>query len=64
MLKNILNAFRRNADSGGMVPCDWPGDPLSHPSIRAMCERELADLPLSAGYRRPMGEQGTCPSSQ
>jgi hypothetical protein len=25
-------------------------DPLSHPSIRSMSTREIADLPLSTGY--------------
>lgn len=26
--------------------CDFPRDPLAHPDIAAMSERELGDLPL------------------
>jgi hypothetical protein len=29
----------------------WTLDPLSHPDIEAMTERELADLPFNRGYR-------------
>jgi hypothetical protein len=42
-------AFRRVAEA-----CEegsWRSDPLSHPAIRAMSERERADLP--AGQLRP-----------
>jgi hypothetical protein len=49
MLKIIWNKF-----VGFLVPDDiWPeADPMTHPAIMAMNERELADLPLSAGYYR------------
>jgi hypothetical protein len=29
----------------------WILDPLSHPDIEVMTERELADLPFNRGYR-------------
>jgi hypothetical protein len=29
----------------------WILDPLSHPDLDAMTERELADLPFNRGYR-------------
>jgi len=29
----------------------WVLDPLSHPDVEAMTERELADLPFNRGYR-------------
>ncbi|WP_394890702.1 hypothetical protein ACG873_04880 [Mesorhizobium sp. AaZ16] len=28
----------------------WMLDPLSHPDVEAMTERELADLPFNRGY--------------
>ncbi|MGJ8532319.1 MAG: hypothetical protein ACSHYC_09055 [Alphaproteobacteria bacterium] len=28
---------------------DWSRDPLSHPDLQAMSERELADLPFDPG---------------
>ena len=41
----------------GETDCDFPDaqrDPLSHPALRAMSSRELADLPFAAGYgKRP-----------
>jgi hypothetical protein len=30
---------------------DWMLDPLSHPDVEVMTERELADLPFNRGYR-------------
>jgi hypothetical protein len=29
----------------------WILDPLSHPDVEVMTERELADLPFNRGYR-------------
>lgn len=31
----------------------WILDPLSHPDVEVMTERELADLPFNRGYRAP-----------
>ena len=31
---------------------DWIFDPLSHPEVDVMTERELADLPFNRGYRQ------------
>lgn len=42
----------------GETDCDMPDawrDPLSHPAIRAMSAREIADLPFAAGYGRRLG---------
>nr|WP_265517161.1 hypothetical protein [Nitratireductor luteus] len=30
----------------------WRRDPLAHPVLQAMSQRELADLPLGAGFIR------------
>jgi hypothetical protein len=30
----------------------WMLDPLSHPDVEVMTERELADLPFNRGYRQ------------
>ena len=36
-----------------------PRDPLMHPALREMSQRELADLPFSNGARRS-GGHGSC----
>ena len=37
----------------------WTRDPLSHPALRAMSARELADLPLDPGLFRQEARQPT-----
>ena len=32
----------------------WPADPLAHPDIRRMSQRELADLPLEHPLPEPL----------
>lgn len=34
----------------------WLRDPLSHPDLEAMSEREIADLPFERGSRPPFSE--------
>jgi len=50
MLDNIWNSIRFGRRSGCRNPLakKQPFDPLSHPAIRRMSPRELADLPLGA----------------
>jgi len=36
-----------------------PRDPLMHPALREMSQRELADLPFPSGARRS-GGRGSC----
>lgn len=38
----------------------WMCDPLSHPALEAMSERELADLPLRGRYRGARDCEGNC----
>lgn len=38
----------------------WLRDPLSHPDIACMDERELADLPLGRGFRPALPVPGEC----
>ncbi|WAX94753.1 hypothetical protein N7E70_024340 [Aminobacter sp. NyZ550] len=38
----------------------WLRDPLSHPDIARMDERELADLPLGRGFRPALPVPGEC----
>lgn len=41
---------RRPQPQGGEEA--WRRDPLAHPALQAMSERELADLPLGASFIR------------
>jgi len=52
LLRRLDRQTRNNHD----VINGWKNDPLSHPAIREMSMRELADLPVSA--LRP--NQETC----
>jgi hypothetical protein len=50
MLKFFLNRIRRAEPGTPVIDQDtrlrWLRDPLSHPALEAMSERELADLPF------------------
>lgn len=51
MLKLILNVLAPRPVAGGGVPdqrerLQWLRDPLSHPVLESMSERELGDLPF------------------
>lgn len=52
-------AYRRQARVGrAKAEADrWVRDPLSHPALRAMSARELADLPLDPGLFRQEARQ-------
>jgi hypothetical protein len=39
---------------------NWILDPLSHPYVDAMTERELGDLPFNRGYRGATECAGDC----
>ncbi len=39
---------------------EWLRDPLAHPVIEAMSERELADLPFSRGPSRARAAEARC----
>jgi hypothetical protein len=57
MLNLIANLLRWLA-----APADFdanPRDPLMHPALKDMSQRELADLPFSNGMRRT-GGRGPC----
>lgn len=38
----------------------WILDPLSHPDVDAMTERELGDLPFNRGYRGATERAADC----
>ncbi len=51
MLKFLLSKFRRQLDANRAIFAEeaclhWFRDPLSHPALEAMNERELGDLPF------------------
>jgi hypothetical protein len=45
-----LSTAADRADEG-QSRLEWLRDPLAHPDLDAMSERELADLPFSRGQR-------------
>ena len=48
-LLGLSTAADRTEDR--QVRLEWFHDPLAHPDLDAMSERELADLPFSRGWR-------------
>ena len=50
MLKIILSYIAPQLGPHRVPPAtpDWARDPLSHPDLRRMSQRELADLPFDA----------------
>lgn len=49
MLKFLLSQFRHRSNPRQPEPAyclQWMRDPLSHPMLEAMSERELGDLPF------------------
>ena len=43
---------RPENDAGDAFRAEWINDPLSHPAIRRMGEKELADLPFATRLAR------------
>lgn len=56
MIKIILNGLGRLYSWAVAIECTGFTEPLDHPAIRAMTERELSDLPLGGLSSR----QGAC----
>jgi hypothetical protein len=54
LLSNLLRWLAAPADVGTN-----PRDPLMHPALRVMSQRELADLPFAKDIRRASG-RGSC----
>lgn len=54
LLSNLLRWLAAPADLDAN-----PRDPLMHPALREMSQRELADLPISNDTRRS-GGHGSC----
>jgi hypothetical protein len=53
VIERLKSIIRRLGETDCDTPENWR-DPLSHPAIRMMSSRELADLPFAAGYgQRP-----------
>jgi len=57
MLNMLLNLLRWLVAPAGLDAN--PRDPLMHPALREMNQRELADLPFPSGSRRS-GDHGSC----
>jgi hypothetical protein len=60
----MISKLRNFMRSLGETECDMPDawrDPLSHPALRAMTSRELADLPFAAGYDRKQNQTSRRP---
>lgn len=61
----IISILRGLSTSGGAKQVDlerkvmWLRDPLAHPDLETMSERELADLPFARGWR-PGNGAGSC----
>ena len=55
----IFSALRRliagQKKSENRHDAAWLADPLMHPDVQAMTERELADLPFGRGAQRGRG---------
>ena len=45
-------AERPESGAGDAFKAEWINDPLSHPAIRRMGEKELADLPFATRFAR------------
>ena len=57
LLKVFAAAYtRRHADGDAL---NWVTDPLSHPVLDTMSERELGDMPFRLTARRTAYETGT-----
>jgi hypothetical protein len=55
MFQGILNRYRRAGASRRLfTEARYVADPLSHPALRGMSQRELADLP----FGRDEGSRG------
>ena len=54
MLRDLLHAHPDAGAKPDRAGSAWLRDPLSHPAIERMSERELGDLPF-AGYGRHGG---------
>lgn len=51
MISRLRNLVRRLGETECDLSDGWR-DPLSHPAIRAMSSREIADLPFSTGRQK------------
>lgn len=62
---NLLSFLRRllgPSSSEAVASCErilcWIRDPLTHPEIERMDERERGDLPFNTGFRRALPDVG------
>jgi hypothetical protein len=54
------SAARRTPRNTATDQESWILDPLSHPDVDAMTERELGDLPFNRGYRGALENAADC----
>ena len=63
IFSSLIALLQRKHDINGIDSerfLAWLRDPLSHPDIARMDERELADLPLGRGFRPALPVPGEC----
>lgn len=63
IFSSLVALLQRQHDSSGIDSerfLAWLRDPLSHPDIARMDERELGDLPLGRGFRPALPIPGEC----
>jgi hypothetical protein len=59
ILSRLSTTPNRGAEAREPSPA-WVGDPLAHPDLDAMSERELADLPFSRGMHPAQPTNSRC----
>jgi hypothetical protein len=59
ILSSLSSLSSRHTGRYEEQPPAWVRDPLAHPVLDAMSERELADLPFSRGVR-PLRTTDAC----
>ncbi len=48
LIRSLLGTSRRESVEGRAM--EWARDPLSHPALETMSQRELGDLPFRRGH--------------
>ncbi len=59
ILRSLSSATEADDRRRRTAWADWLRDPLAHPALEAMSERELADLPFARGSR-PTPREACC----
>lgn len=60
IISTLLGLSTATARVQRQARSEWLRDPLAHPDLEAMSERELADLPFSRGPRKAVRSAAAC----